>query len=155
VINVVPPLAFADWRYAATAIAASLATFWFHPQIGRLARMVLILDAAGLALFTVTGTLKALHAPTPVPAVGACLVGMLCGIGGGLGRDLLVTEIPVVLRREIYALASLAGAVVVVILVRVGQDAFLPMVGAALLIFVVRMLALKRKWSAPTARPTV
>jgi uncharacterized membrane protein YeiH len=152
VINVVPPLAFADWRYSATAIAASLATFWLHPQIGRLARTVLILDAAGLALFTVTGTLKALHAPVPVPAVGACFIGMLCGIGGGLGRDLLVAEIPVVLRREIYALASLAGAAVVALLVRAGQDQALPMVGAALLVFVLRMLALKRKWSAPTAK---
>jgi uncharacterized membrane protein YeiH len=152
VINVVPPLAFADWRYSATAVAASLATFWLHPQIGRLARTVLILDAAGLALFTVTGTLKALHAPVPVPAVGACFIGMLCGIGGGLGRDLLVAEIPVVLRREIYALASLAGAAVVALLVRAGQDRALPMVGAALLVFVLRMLALKRKWSAPTAK---
>ena len=155
VINIVPPLAFSDWRYSATAIGASMATFWFHPQIGRLARTVLVLDAAGLALFTVTGTLKALHAPTPVPAVGACLVGMLCGIGGGLGRDLLVAEIPVVLRREIYALASLAGAVVVVLFNRFGEDHAVPMIGAAALIFVVRMLALQRKWSAPTARRPV
>lgn len=155
VIDTVPPLAFSDWRYSFTAIAAALATFWLHPQIGRLARTVLVLDAAGLALFTVTGTLLALHATTPVPAVGACFIGMLSGIGGGLGRDLLVNEIPVVLRREIYALASLAGAVVVAILVRIGQDRTLPMIGAALLIFVVRMLALQRKWSAPTPRRTV
>jgi uncharacterized membrane protein YeiH len=154
-IDVVPPLAFSDWRYSATAAAASMATFWFHPQIGRLARWVLILDAAGLGLFTVTGTLKALHASVPVPAVGACLIGMLCGIGGGLGRDLLVNEIPVVLRREIYALASLAGAVLVVIFAKTGHDQALPMIGAALLIFVVRMLALKRQWSAPTARHPV
>lgn len=152
VIDTVPPLAFADWRYSATAVTASLATFWLHPQIGRLARTVLILDAAGLGLFTVTGTLKALHAQVPVPAVGACLIGMLCGIGGGLGRDLLVVEIPVVLRREIYALASLAGAALVVLFVRIGQDRTVPMIGAALLIFVLRMLALKRKWSAPTAK---
>ena len=70
---------------------------------------MLLLDAAGLGLFTVTGTLKALDAG--VPAVGACLIGMLTGIGGGLARDLLTGEIPVVLRREIYALAALVGAV--------------------------------------------
>src|SRR5262249_26376258 len=122
---------------------------------GRLVRTVLILDAAGLGLFTVTGTLKALNAPIPVPAVGACFIGMLCGIGGGLGRDLLVNEIPVVLRREIYALASLAGAVVVAILVKIGQDTTLPLVGAVVLIFVLRMLALQGKWSAPTARGPV
>jgi uncharacterized membrane protein YeiH len=153
VIDTVPPLAFADWRYSATAAVAAMATFWLHPQIGKLARTVVTLDAAGLALFTVTGTLKALHAPTPVPAVGACFIGMLCGIGGGLARDLLVVEIPLVLRREIYALASLAGAVVVATLVWLGQDKALPMIGAAVLVFVIRMIALQRKWSAPTARP--
>lgn len=153
VIDTVPPLAFADWRYAATAIVAALATFWFHPQIGKLARTVVTLDAAGLALFTVTGTLKALQEPTPVPAVGACLIGMLCGIGGGLARDLLVGEIPLVLRREIYALASLAGAAMVVLFVRTGLDHALPMVAAAVVVFVIRMTALKRKWSAPKPRP--
>ena len=73
---------------------------------------MLVLDAAGLGLFTVTGTLKALDAG--VPAVGACILGMLTGIGGGLLRDLLTGEIPVVLRREIYAVAALVGAIVVV-----------------------------------------
>ena len=57
-----------------------------------------------------------------------------------------------VLRREIYALASLAGAALVALFVRVGEDQALPMIGAALLIFVLRMLALQRKWSAPTAK---
>jgi uncharacterized membrane protein YeiH len=152
-IDTVPPLAFADWRYSATAVVAALATFWLHPQIGKLARTVLTLDAAGLALFTVTGTLKALHEPTPVPAVGACFIGMLCGIGGGLARDLLVGEIPLVLRREIYALASLAGAALVATFVWLGQDKALPMLLAGSLIFVIRMIAIKRQWSAPTARP--
>ncbi len=88
VIGAVPPLAFADWRYAVTAVLASVAVFWLHPQLSRLRRTVLLLDAAGLGLFTVTGTLKALHAG--VPPVGACLIGMLTAIGGGLARDLLV-----------------------------------------------------------------
>lgn len=153
VIGLVPPLAFADWPYSVTAAVASTAVFWLHPQFTRLRKTVLVLDAAGLSLFTVTATLKALNAH--VPPVGACLIGMLTAIGGGLGRDLLVNEIPVVLRREIYALASLGGAAVVVILVKIGQDRTLPLVGAAVLIFVFRMLALQRKWSAPTARPRV
>src|SRR6187551_3177510 len=80
VIDAVPPLAFADWRYAVTAILASIAVFWLHPQLSRLRRTVLLLDAAGLGLFTVTGTLKALH--DGVPPVDACLVGMLTAIGG-------------------------------------------------------------------------
>jgi uncharacterized membrane protein YeiH len=114
VIGAVPPLAFADWRYALTAIAASVAVFWLHPQLSRLRRTVLVLDAAGLGLFTVTGTLKALDAG--VPAVGACLVGMLTAIGGGLVRDLLTGEIPVVLHRDIYAVVALGGAILVTLL---------------------------------------
>ncbi len=70
VIDTVPPLAFADWRYVAVAAVTSIVVFWLHPQLARLRRMVLLLDAAGLGLFTVTGTLKALDAG--VPAVGAC-----------------------------------------------------------------------------------
>ncbi|MCG5466029.1 trimeric intracellular cation channel family protein [Micromonospora sp. MED01] len=149
VIDEVPPLAFADWRYAATAAITALAVFWLHPQLARLRTTVLVLDAAGLALFTVTGTLKALDAR--VPAVGACLIGMLTAIGGGLGRDLLTAEIPVVLRREIYALAALAGSVLVVLLYVTRQTGPLPLTAAAVLVFGLRLIALRRRWSAPVA----
>ncbi|MEU1398948.1 trimeric intracellular cation channel family protein [Micromonospora zamorensis] len=149
VIDEVPPLAFADWRYAATAAITALAVFWLHPQLARLRTTVLVLDAAGLALFTVTGTLKALDAR--VPAVGACLIGMLTAIGGGLGRDLLTAEIPVVLRREIYALAALAGSVLVVLLYVTGQTRPVPLTAAAALVFGLRLIALRRRWSAPVA----
>ncbi|NUT19685.1 MAG: trimeric intracellular cation channel family protein [Hamadaea sp.] len=154
-IDTVPPLAFADWRYSVTAVVASLATFWLHPHLGKIVRTILTLDAAGLALFTVTGTLKALNDPTPVPAVGACFIGMLTGIGGGLMRDLLTGEIPLVLRKEIYAVASLAGAAVVATLNWLHDDKVIPLFLAGLLVFVIRMIAVKRQWSAPTARPVV
>ncbi|GAA0456657.1 membrane protein [Paractinoplanes deccanensis] len=151
VIGAVPPLAFADWRYAVTAVAASLGVFWFHPQLSRLRRPVLVLDAAGLGLFTVTGTLKALDAG--VPAVGSCLIGMLTAIGGGLARDLLTGEIPVVLRREIYAVVALAGAIIVTILRGLGHASFWWLAAAALFITGVRLVALYRRWSAPVAAP--
>lgn len=148
-INEVPPLAFADWRYATTAVVTAAAVFWLHPQLARLRTTVLVLDAAGLGLFTVAGTLKALS--VDVPPVGACLIGMLTGIGGGLGRDLLTGEIPVVLRREIYAVAALAGAVVVAGLDYAGVTGPVALVGAAVLVFVLRLVALRRSWSAPVA----
>ncbi|MEV4346205.1 trimeric intracellular cation channel family protein [Actinoplanes sp. NPDC049596] len=151
VIGAVPPLAFADWRYAVTAVVASLAVFWFHPQLSQLRRPVLILDAAGLGLFTVTGTLKALHAG--VPPVGACLIGMLTAIGGGLARDLLLGEIPVVLRREIYAVVALAGAIIVTILWAIELASVWMLAASALLVTGVRLVALYRRWSAPVAAP--
>lgn len=151
VIDEVPPLAFADWRYAVTAAATAAAVFRLHPQLARLRTTVLVLDAAGLALFTVTGTLKALDAH--VPAVGACMIGMLTAIGGGLGRDLLTGEIPVVLRREIYAVAALAGSIVVTLLSTYGRATTVPLTGAAVFVFGLRLISLRRRWSAPV--PTV
>ncbi|WP_229069275.1 trimeric intracellular cation channel family protein [Actinoplanes sp. DH11] len=150
-IGSVPPLAFADWRYAVTAVVASLAVFWLHPALNRMRRTVLLLDAAGLGLFTATGTLKALAAG--VPPVGACLLGMLTAIGGGVARDLLTGEIPVVLRREIYAVIALGGAVLVTIMHGLQLSGPLPLVGAAGLMTGVRLLALYRRWSAPVAVP--
>jgi uncharacterized membrane protein YeiH len=151
VIGAVPPLAFADWRYAVAAVLASLASFWLHPQLSRLRRTVLLFDAAGLGLFTVTGTVKALAAG--VPPVGACLIGMLTAIGGGLARDLLTGEIPVVLQRDIYAIAALGGAVVVAVLAWLGMATPLPLGVTSVMITGVRLLALYRRWSAPVAVP--
>ncbi|MEU4687999.1 TRIC cation channel family protein [Actinoplanes sp. NPDC023714] len=150
-IGAVPPLAFADWRYAVTAVVASMLAFWLHPALNRIRRTVLLLDAAGLGLFTATGTLKALAAG--VPPVGACLLGMLTAIGGGVARDLLTGEIPVVLRSEIYAVVALGGAVVVTVMHGLGFTGLLPLVGAAASMTGVRLLALYRKWSAPVAVP--
>ena len=151
VLDAVPPIAFADWRYAVTAVGASVAVFYLHPQLNRLRRTVLVLDAAGLGLFTVTGTLKALDAG--LPPVGACLIGMLTGIGGGLARDLLTGEIPVVLQRDIYAVVALGGAAAVVLLSRLDVAGPLPLAGAAAAMTGVRLLALYRRWSAPVAVP--
>ena len=151
VIDAVPPLAFADWRYAVTAVLASLAIFWLHPHLARLRRVVLVLDAAGLGLFTVTGTLKALNAG--VPPVGACLIGMLTGIGGGVARDLLLGEVPVVLRRDIYAVVALGGAVAVTVLEWLDAAHPVPLAVAAVAMTVVRLVALRRRWSAPIAVP--
>ncbi|MEV6595394.1 TRIC cation channel family protein [Actinoplanes sp. NPDC051346] len=151
VIGAVPPLAFSDWRYAVTAVVASVAVFWLHPQLNRLRRTVLLLDAAGLGLFTVTGTLKALDAG--VPAVGACLVGMLTAIGGGLARDLVTAEIPVVLQRDIYAVAALGGAVAVTVLSWLDVADPITLAAAVAGVTGVRLLALYRRWSAPVAVP--
>jgi uncharacterized membrane protein YeiH len=150
VINESPPLAFNDWRYSLTAALSALLTFWLHPQLARVRRAVLLLDAAGLGLFTATGTVKALE--FGVPVVGACILGMMTGIGGGLLRDLLTGEIPLILRREIYAVASLAGAVAVAAAYRLGTPGVPALLGSAVLTCVIRLIAIRRNWSAPTAR---
>ncbi|MGC4805515.1 trimeric intracellular cation channel family protein [Micromonospora sp. DT233] len=148
-IGEAPPLAFADWRYVAAAGLCAAAVFWLHPQLARLRTTVLVLDAAGLALFTVAGTLKALDAQ--VPAVGACLIGMLTAIGGGLARDLLTGEIPVVLRREIYAVAALLGSIGVAVLDAIDHADAVGLTAVAVGVFALRLVSLRRRWSAPVA----
>jgi uncharacterized membrane protein YeiH len=152
-LGAVPPYALTHWVYLVVAVLAAILLFWLHPQFNRLRRTVLVLDAAGLGLFTVTGTLKALDAR--VPALGACVVGMITAIGGGLGRDLLTGEIPIVLRREIYAVASLLGAGTVAVAVHFHAQRPPLIAGTALLVFVVRIVALRGRWQAPTPPPAV
>lgn len=150
-IGAVPPAAVRDWRYVAVSILAGLITFYWYRIINRLSSPVLVFDAAGLALFAVSGAGKALV--FGAGPVAATLLGMLTGIGGGMLRDILVREIPTVLRTELYAVAALVGAVVVVL----GSMLHLPTSGAAIagavLCFGLRILAMRRGWHLPTARP--
>ena len=149
-IGALPPVAIGDWRYIAVSILAGLITFFWYRIINRLSSPVLVFDAAGLALFAVSGASKALA--FGVGPVGALMLGMLTGIGGGMVRDVLVREIPAVLRTELYAVAALIGAAVVV----VGQMLAVPPIAAAsagaVLCFGLRFMAMRRGWHLPTAR---
>jgi uncharacterized membrane protein YeiH len=148
-IGAVPPAAISDWRYIVASLIAGVATFLWYPGITRLQQVVLLFDAAGLGLFAVSGTQKAL-AYGVNPFVGA-LLGMLTGIGGGMVRDLLVREIPVVLRAELYALAALAGAAIVVAGHVLQWPPVPTTIGGAMLCFVMRLIAIRRGWNLPIA----
>jgi uncharacterized membrane protein YeiH len=149
-LGIHPPTALTDWRLLAVPVVTALVVFAGHRVFARLRRPMLVADAIGLGLFTVSGTATALEHGVPVHT--ACLIGMTTGIGGGALRDVLLREIPLVLRREIYALAALAGALVVVVGARldlpVGAESAVSVTGAALVV-AVRMLALWRHWHAP------
>ncbi len=145
-----PPYAFTHWPYLVVPIIASMLMFWLHPHFGRLRRTVLVLDAIGLGLFVATSTVVARQ--TGVPVIGACVIGMITGIGGGLGRDLLTGEIPIVLRREIYAVVALLGSALVLALIAMGLEYTAAVTITATAVFGIRMIALQRKWSAPTPK---
>ncbi|MGQ0712311.1 MAG: trimeric intracellular cation channel family protein [Gemmatimonadaceae bacterium] len=149
-IGAVPPPGIADWRYIAVPVLAGLATFRWGSIIDRMRSPVQIFDAGGLALFAVSGALKALD--FGLGPVAAVLLGMLTGIGGGIVRDVLAAGVPSVLRRDVYAVAALAGAVVVVA-GRMMQfpSAAVTIVGA-LLCFGLRFMAIRRGWQLPVAR---
>src|SRR5690348_13726224 len=104
-IAATPPGAISDWRYLGVSLLAGVITFWRSNIIDRLWSPVLVFDAAGLALFAVSGAQKALaYGLNPIMAA---LLGMLTGIGGGMARDILLAEIPTVLRTDLYAIAAL------------------------------------------------
>ena len=164
-IGAVPPVGISDWRYVTIATCAGLAAFnWGHvaPMVsqsalvsdwdrvrGRWARSVLTLDAAGLSLYAVAGALKALaYHLGPVPAV---LLGGVTGIGGGVLRDVLVSEVPVVLRSELYAVAALSGAALVVAGRTAGWPSSVVAPAGALLCFGLRFMAIQRGWRLPVA----
>jgi uncharacterized membrane protein YeiH len=150
-LGITPPFAVRHWPYLAVAGAAGLVAFRMHAQVERLRRAYLVLDAAGLGLFTVTATKLSLQHGLGV--AGACLIGVLTGIGGGVLRDVLIREIPIVLLpSELYALAALTGAAISCVFYRVHQLHVGEQIGAAALVFIVRILALRRGWRAPVAR---
>jgi uncharacterized membrane protein YeiH len=149
-IGAVPPAAIADWRYLAVSVLAGVITLWRPSVMDRLSSPVLLFDAAGLALFAVSGTQKALG--FGLNPIMAALLGMLTGIGGGMTRDLLVREIPTVLHADFYALAALAGAAAVVI----GSVLHVPPTAAAItgavLCFGLRLMAIRWRWTLPIPR---
>jgi uncharacterized membrane protein YeiH len=149
-IGAVPPAAIDDWRYIAVSLLAAAVTFVWYPGVQRLRPIVLLFDAAGLALFAVAGTQKALA--FGVNPLGSALLGMLTGIGGGVLRDLLVNEIPVVLRADFYALAALAGAGLVVGGHLLHWPATATTIAGAVLCFGIRLIAIRRGWNLPPAR---
>ncbi len=144
-----PPAALDGADYLLTTLAAGLLVFFFSPLVERLAGAVRLFDAAGLGLFVAAGTTKALDAG--LGAAAAVTLGVLTGIGGGVARDVLVGQVPTVLRREVYAVPALLGAALVVVADGQGLRRAPWAAAAALLVFGLRMLGVWRDWHAPVA----
>lgn len=149
-LGATPPVALVDWRYLAVSVLAGITTFYWHEQVERLRNPVQLSDAVGLGLFAVVGASKALTAG--VGPVGAVLLGVLTGVGGGIARDVLVAQVPAVLHRELYAVAALAGAIVFVAGREIGLPQAPAAVAGAALCFGVRWLAIRRGWRLPVAK---
>jgi uncharacterized membrane protein YeiH len=107
---------------------------------------VLIVDAAGLGAFAVAGAAKALQ--HGVPALGAAVIGVVAAVGGGIARDLLAGDVPVILHSEVYATpAGIAAAIVAF-----GSRASAVEFAAAALATAIRLASLRFRWQAPRPR---
>ncbi len=151
IIGAVPPVAFDTWHYFAISCAAGLACIFANGLIARVAAPVAVFDALGLGLYVVVGTRKAMDAG--LSPLMAAVLGMVNAIGGGIGRDILAGQTPMVLHKEIYALAALLGALVV----SFGDYYLLPSVlvavaGSAVAIL-LRLAAMRWDWNLPPVAP--
>ncbi|KZC42148.1 MULTISPECIES: trimeric intracellular cation channel family protein [Rhodanobacter] len=146
-IGAIPPAGLSDWRYLLTAVVAALLTILAYRWVERLTYPVRLFDAMGLGLFAVYGANKALAFGHNAEV--AILLGMVTAIGGGVARDVLLARVSVVLQKEIYALAALAGAALAVI----GEYLHWPVLWATwlpiLLCFALRILSLYFHWNLP------
>lgn len=148
-IGAIPPASVASWHNLALTLVAGLLVFRLPRIFDRLQSPVLFFDAVGLGVFAVAGTQKALDHGINWPM--AVVLGMLSGVGGGMVRDSLTAQVPTVLRSEIYAVAAVAGAMVVTAGCGLGlPPAPVAFAGIALCVF-LRLMALYRGWKLPVA----
>jgi uncharacterized membrane protein YeiH len=149
-IGATPPQAIRDWRYAVSAFATGGAVFILHQFARQIpAGLLMILDAAGLALFAVAGTQKALG--YGIPPFIATLMGTITGVGGGAIRDILLMHIPSILYTDIYATAALAGSAAMVLGRRLGLHPTLAAVLGGVVCFALRVCAVWFHWNLPKA----
>lgn len=158
-LGLTPPVGISDVRLLTAAVLPGIVVFlgygfWQdleddHPDVrwSRVTRAVGLLDAAGLALFAVSGARVALLAGAG--GLTAVIVGVITAVGGGLLRDLLVGQIPMVLRRDFYATPALVGAALVVLADALDVTSALTVWGSVALVFVVRVVAVRLDLNAP------
>jgi len=149
-IDALPPAAFRYWPYLAVAAGGALIAFFFSGALRRVTLPILLLDAAGLSLFCVTGATKSLQ--YGLGAAPAVILGAVTAVGGGTIRDVLVRRVPTVLTSGLYAIPALVGAVIAVIAVRTGVYGAPAAIGAALACFLIRAAGIRYNLNAPVAR---
>jgi uncharacterized membrane protein YeiH len=151
-----PPAPFRDWRYAALAVAATSVVIAASTALGHVGDFtpplaIDIFEAVGLALAAIAGARKSIDYKLNSAAV--VVIATVNGCGGGMLRDVLTAQVPSVLHEDFYATAAVAGAVLLVLLVRrfgLRQDVAEPIAGIA--IFALRTAALLGEWRLPHLR---
>ncbi len=146
-IGAIPPQSVRSWHMVALAVVAGLVGARAPSLFARLRHPVQALDAAGLGVFAAAGAQKALD--YGINPMMAAMLGMVTGIGGGMVRDMLSAQVPAVLRGEIYALAALLGAAMVVAGERAGLSADAALIAGAALCLFLRLMAIYRGWNLP------
>ncbi|GAA4488776.1 TRIC cation channel family protein [Rhodococcus olei] len=149
-LGITPPTSLNTWKFFTTALLTSIVVFFAHAAVRRLRREILVLDAVGMGLFASSGATIALDHGASSQA--AMLIGATTAIGGGVLRDILVNEMPLLLHRDLYAIPALIGSTVVVAWSALGLNLNTGLVVGTVSASVLRLLALWRKWNLPAPR---
>jgi uncharacterized membrane protein YeiH len=144
-----PPFSLKDETYLYISLGVALAVFVYHRHLEFLQHPLLYFDAVGLGTFVVIGTTKALA--FELGYLGAVMMGVVTATAGGVVRDILSNQVPLILRKEIYASACLAGAVLLVLLHELTFPPSFAALAAAATVVTVRLLAIRNKWELPRA----
>ena len=153
----IPPTLFLKPVYAIVAFATSLISFCYlyfrkkdpSDTSEQNSKIINLLDAVGLGVFVVVGVRAAITAGYGDNFFLAVFIGTVTGVGGGLMRDQLAGQIPMVLRKRIYAIAALAGAIVYYFLYQLHISEYISAPCGILLVILIRLLASKYHWSLP------
>lgn len=147
----IPVFWMQTWWYLAVTAFSLAAVIVFRNLLVRREKLLFMFDSIGLALFCVIGIQKTLAVGYPM-WVGA-IMGITTGAFGGVVRDILINEEPLVFRKDIYATACLAGAVVYWIVMELGAEPVVQQVSCAVVVIALRVLALKYSLSLPVLAP--
>jgi uncharacterized membrane protein YeiH len=139
-----------DINFLYAILAGVIAAYFFYRFFIRLPRTFLIFDTLGISFFTILGVEKALSLGVR-PEIAA-IMGMFTAIMGGVIRDVLTNETPVLFRKEIYATACLIGAILYLILYYYGVDRDVNLIVSIPVIFIIRLLAVRYRLSLPAFR---
>ncbi|SFB99420.1 Uncharacterized membrane protein YeiH [Parapedobacter composti] len=136
-----------DGNYLLAILAGVLASVLLKRQLDKLARTLTLFDALGIGFFTIVGVQKSLAFDSSSAA--AVVLGLFSAVMGGVTRDTLLNETPLIFRKEIYATACLSGAILFVVLNRFGVDYNLNAFLSASVVVIIRIIAVKYRLALP------
>jgi uncharacterized membrane protein YeiH len=146
-----PPTALINPSYIIVTTASGIAIFFLYPYLKKHWNLFLKFDAVGLGVFTVIGATFAYNV-FGLNFLIMTIAGTLTAVGGGIFRDILVNEIPLVLVKELYASASFMGIIAFFILLTMGFNLNIVAIPSILLVVLVRIIAMRFRWNLPRAR---
>ena len=148
VLGLIPPSGISELSYVSIAIITAVAVFYLYPRIKSQMGLFLTFDAVGLGVFTIIGATIALNT-YGFDILLMVFAGMITAIGGGIIRDALVNETPLVFRKELYASISFVGVLLYILLIYAGFSLEISSIICIVFVNVLRIMDINHKWNLP------